>query len=794
MDGWVTIGTDLDSRKFDKEMKKLEKQSEKFAKEEERLLNKKAKLELDTSKTMNELEIIDSKIELINKKMQSIAANNTAKNLESNINYQKLIIEAQQLNAKGKEYDEKLQLQKTNLNEINRKLKANAENQALVKAKLEETEARSLGLHMNFDNIGKSIMSNVRKVGKWVMAVFSVRSAYMTVRNAMSVISTYNDDLNNKLYSIKMIFATALEPIITRIVNLAWKLMSYINYIAKAWFGVDLASKASANSMKAGAKAAKEMRKSLMGFDEANVLNDNGTTGAAGASTPKFEMPENVEIPSWVKWIAEHKDEVLGFLKQLGILIAALKLAKLFGLIGNIGKITKTLFGLLKGMSGLQIFALIAGVVITLTGIITTIKGIISFIKDPSWSNLNKILEGLTLTLLGVGLAMVALNASNPVGWVVIAIGLVAGLVTGLSELARGFFENKANIKSVEQAQKDLIKAQEDLKKATEDLTNATDNYDNVLKNAEEASKKLEEAEKKNKISGKELFDQVLDGKIKYQDMTEAQKEVYKAYTNNMDAQEKLKDSTKKLEESTENYKEAKEAETKASWENQLAIAKESGNYDNFKKTVVEAYEKGELKAEEARTLIERSMAGMSDASKRTFTQDLPNDIKQGLDPNRYESNFNNFKRGFKGLIDGIGDYFKTLKRAFSDVWEWITGKARNGVYVPVEVGASNVNYGSIKRRGNAKGAIVYPKLQYHASGGIINQPGRGVPITQHIGGERGPEGVLPLTDSQQMDLLGQAIARYMTINLTNINQMNGRVISRELKRIEAQHDFAINS
>lgn len=601
----------------------------------------------------------------------------------------------------------------------------------------------------------------------------------------MSTISGYNDGINNKLYSMKMMFASALEPIITRIVNLAWKLMSYINYIAKAWFGVDLASKASANSMKAGAKSAKEMRKSLIGFDEANILNDNGTTGAAGASAPKFEMPENVEIPSWIKWIAENKDLILSFLKQAGILIGAIKLAKLLGLTRSLGTIVGKIFGNLSKMGGLRIFALIGGVVIALSGIVTTVKGIIEFIKNPSWENFNKILEGLTLTLLGVGLAMVALNASNPVGWIVLATGAATALVTGLSKVAKKLFQNKSNIKSVDQATKDLKKAQEDLKEATEKLTSATSDYDNALKNAEDASKKLAEAEKKNKISGEELFNQVLDGKIKYQDMNEAQKEVYNAYLNNIDAQNNLKNSTEKLEESVNNYKDAKIKEKEASWENELALAKEKDGYDNLKKKIVEAFEKGELSAEEARDYIERAIGGMSDDFKQAFTKDLPENIKNGLDPNKYDSTLSKFKTSFGKFFDDIGEKIVGL-------WGTIKRKLTGGVVVPVKTDVKT-NLPNASIRGNAKGAIMYPKLQYHASGAIINQPGRGVPLTQHIGGERGAEGILPLTDSQQMDLLGQAIARYMTINLTNINQMNGRVISRELKRIEAQHDFATN-
>lgn len=75
------------------------------------------------------------------------------------------------------------------------------------------------------------------------------------------------------------------------------------------------------------------------------------------------------------------------------------------------------------------------------------------------------------------------------------------------------------------------------------------------------------------------------------------------------------------------------------------------------------------------------------------------------------------------------------------------------------------------------------------AKGGIINQPGRGVAI----GGEAGREGVIPLTDSQQMELLGEAIGKYITVNASITNTMNGRIISRELQKINNENDFAFN-
>ena len=62
------------------------------------------------------------------------------------------------------------------------------------------------------------------------------------------------------------------------------------------------------------------------------------------------------------------------------------------------------------------------------------------------------------------------------------------------------------------------------------------------------------------------------------------------------------------------------------------------------------------------------------------------------------------------------------------------------------------------------------------------------------VGGEAGREGVIPLTDSQAMETLGEAIGRYITINANITNTMNGRVISRQLQKIQNDSNFAYNS
>lgn len=79
------------------------------------------------------------------------------------------------------------------------------------------------------------------------------------------------------------------------------------------------------------------------------------------------------------------------------------------------------------------------------------------------------------------------------------------------------------------------------------------------------------------------------------------------------------------------------------------------------------------------------------------------------------------------------------------------------------------------------------------AVGGIVNMPGRGVPVGGSITGEAGREGVIPLTDSQAMETLGATIGKYININLTNITKLDNRQIAKEQKKINAQNDFAFN-
>ena len=193
---------------------------------------------------------------------------------------------------------------------------------------------------------------------------------------------------------------------------------------------------------------------------------------------------------------------------------------------------------------------------------------------------------------------------------------------------------------------------------------------------------------------------------------------------------------------------------------------------------------------------------------------------------------FNGLKRMFDGIIDFIQHAFKgEWEKAFDDLYNIGAGMFRmlvgawntnfgllinlasnlgvamgdalsgaikqgiNGVIYLIEARINNaidlinsatslinkipgVNIGRINR-------LSLPRL---AQGGIVNNPGRGVMMGSYIAGEKGAEAVLPLTD----DTL-QRLANMIPITVNVTNTMNGRVISRELQKVQNENNFAFN-
>lgn len=251
-------------------------------------------------------------------------------------------------------------------------------------------------IQKSVEKIGDSTSKVTKKIGKMALAVFGIRSAFMFVRNAINTIANDDEQLKADIDYMKSAIAYTLEPVVRKVVELARQLMFYVGYIAKAWTGKNIFENAN-KSLKGANKQAKELKKSMASFDEMNILSDNSSSSGGSVSTPSFDLtaPEDVEPPSWIKFIAQNKDIVIA------------------GLYGIAGGLTAIYLGL-SVIQGLGIGLILAGVALA-------IQGIVDFIKDPSWHNFLTILQGVALVVAGIAVLMG--------GWVVALVAVGVAIV-----------------------------------------------------------------------------------------------------------------------------------------------------------------------------------------------------------------------------------------------------------------------------------------------------------------------------------------------------------------------------
>ena len=401
INGWITIGSKLDTKELEKNLKDAEKKLKEFEKEGKNLTKQKAKIEYDISEAETAIMFIEKEIEDNIKLVQTEEEVNQARE-EGN---KTLAI----LNA----YQEQ---NKQDLSEINQKMEANKNsveetkermaqyNEEIRKAKkIEEVKKGADGLKNSMKDVVKSAV-------RWGLAIFGLRTMVNFLKSSISTISQYNDQVSTDIEYIRFALASTLEPVVLRLISLVKTLLYYINYISQAWFGINLFAGASADkfnkskdALGGASKNAKELNKQLAGFDEMNVLQDNtsagGGGGGAGANVPSFDLSQfEGEIPEWLQWIVDHKDEILATLAGIVGFLTAMKLG--LGLINALG------IGLI------------------IAGIVLAVEGLIGYLNDPSWANFGKVIEGIGIALIGLAIIIGSVPLAV-VGAVVLIYGII---------------------------------------------------------------------------------------------------------------------------------------------------------------------------------------------------------------------------------------------------------------------------------------------------------------------------------------------------------------------------------
>ena len=417
VEGSITIGIGANTDKFDKQImaleKRIKKQEDKGIKINAELVNiqeEKAKYE----ELKKEAESYQATIDKI-RNVQSTRAAQGLKPLELTDNAQKVVNRYNEL--QGKIYESanamsKLTAKENKLleqqSEINAKV--NEYKQKIENVKIEKQVADVEKLKSGFNNVGSSIQGAVKHVARLALGIFGIRSAFMFLRRASSDLAGYDKQYAANIEYIRYALTQAIAPVLQWIVQMAATLLGYINAILNGWFGINLFSRGSAenfNKMKAGAsgvsKAVKEIKKQLTGFDEINMLTDQSDTGtsagAGGVGMPSFDLSAmQGEVPEWLQWIIDHKDEILSTLAGIAGGLIAIKLGA-------------------TGLQALGIGAMVAG-------ILWTIGALKDYLKAPTWENFGKIIQGIGIFLAGL-LGIILGFPGVVIGVVVFIVGTI---------------------------------------------------------------------------------------------------------------------------------------------------------------------------------------------------------------------------------------------------------------------------------------------------------------------------------------------------------------------------------
>ena len=361
MDGWITIGTKLDTNKFDKQIEELESKIKQEEQKQELSIEVGSRLEQDMAKASREVANLTKQykdaatqadflaekvqkytasfghvkggdyfiqeakaeyeaqaavVDSINAKLEkaeeteSRIAEKIAKN---NLQYQTSVDKVAALNGRIeltnlKAQDLQMKAQETNYRETQKGLQN-------VQRQVSQATKQTAGMKKEVNNVSKGVQDiqknftgAIHKVGKLALAVLSIRSAYALVRQAASTLGQYDKQYATDLEYMRFVIAQGIAPILRKVVELAQTLMAYINYLAQKLFGVNIFANATASAFKSAkdsmsgmAKSSQEIKNNLAAFDEINVLAQE--TGGEGTLLPSMDIGglEDVEIPPWLE-------------------------------------------------------------------------------------------------------------------------------------------------------------------------------------------------------------------------------------------------------------------------------------------------------------------------------------------------------------------------------------------------------------------------------------------------------------------------------------------------------------
>ena len=301
--------------------------------------------------------------------------------------------------------------------------------------------------------------------------------------------------------------------------------------------------------------------------------------------------------------------------------------------------------GLYTGMNGATVTMgkFLGGIALVGGGI--ALAGTQAAKAGKNWQDYNGWQKAGAVGAVGLGSAMaglgaVMLGASGPVGWAVAGATALGSLVIGMSQTQNG-------MKSLKEETEEWQQVNEQLQQALMNVETTNQNYAIALAD-------IKQLEQETGESGEDLANAVDSGQRSVKDLTVAELKLYNAYKT---GQKIIQDQ---IDARQQAYKLAqKESKEKADILAQQG--KETKSYDELREHIVKCWENGTMSAEDARDKISRYLVDMDLQSRITFIENLPANLREGLDPGKYESVMTKLGNWMNEKFGKFGDGLKSI-------------------------------------------------------------------------------------------------------------------------------------
>ena len=229
VDGTVIVEARITDDKFKGDIDKLTKELYKYEKEAEKLANQKARLDINTQQAENNLEKINGQISLLDSKIKNMQENNLPQNLVGNLDYEKLLMQRDELVRKSDLEVAKLSELDDKQAQLNTKTEENLRTRQMISNEISKASGGMKLFNNDTAGASKTVNHTLKSMTRWGLAIFGIRSAYMGIRQIMNGVFAQNEGLKNQMDAIKSSLAGAFTPIVEKIVSLIKTLMAYIN-------------------------------------------------------------------------------------------------------------------------------------------------------------------------------------------------------------------------------------------------------------------------------------------------------------------------------------------------------------------------------------------------------------------------------------------------------------------------------------------------------------------------------------------------------------------------------------